>query len=180
MNIKEYNEIKDLKYYEYVDYLQNKYGKPNKPYFKLDDEMNWVTKRVSDKIFLDKETSISRLKDGLVIHHVKEDKYYELSDKYRACFYHWINQSPCNLVYCDLLEHLLLHIMINEENPERKIPKHLLYDVYWCITGRYPQLRVHNSPNTYQQDLSNYKQHVINNNDVVLALVQRTKNKTTT
>ena len=35
MNIEEYNKVKDLKYYEYVDYLQNKYGKPNKPYFKI-------------------------------------------------------------------------------------------------------------------------------------------------
>ena len=179
MNIEEYNKVKDLKYCEYVDYLQDKYGIPNKPYFKMDENLDWITVRVNNKIFLDKEPSISRLKDGLVIHHVREDKYYELSDKYKASFYHWINQSPCNLVYCDLLEHLLLHIMIHEENSERKIPKHLLYDIYWCITGKYPKLRVHNSPDTYQQDLSSYKQHVINNSDVILALIQRTKNKTT-
>lgn len=179
MTIEEYNKIKNLKYKKYVKYLQQKYGLPNKPYFKIDDKGNWITITKGGKRFLDKETSISRLEEGLVIHHVEEDKYYDLSNKYLACFYSYKNQQEKKLVYCDLLEHWLLHIMINEENAERKIPKHLLYDVNWCLTGIYHSQELHNSPHTYQQDLEYYKSHVINNKDVVLALTQRTKNKTT-
>ena len=57
MNIEEYNKVKDLKYYEYVDYLQNKYGKPSKPYFKLDDDLNWVCDPVSGSLLLGRRST---------------------------------------------------------------------------------------------------------------------------
>ncbi|MBR6517682.1 MAG: hypothetical protein IKT40_12700 [Bacilli bacterium] len=76
-----------------------------------------------------KTTSIRRIEEGLIIHHVAEDKFYDLSNKYKADIMPKELQYPDQLVYCNMLEHFLLHILICEKNPLRKMPKHLLMDL---------------------------------------------------
>lgn len=97
MDLKEYNKVKNLTYLEYCDYLQNKYGIGLGPYFKE----NWV-----------KNPKITRTKEGLFAHHKYEDHAIMLSTLEYAKNnpYEW--QLPENLVYCNYLEHLLLHILI--------------------------------------------------------------------
>ena len=101
--------------------------------------------------------------------------FYDLSNKYKSDLYTKEYQYSSNLVYCDLLEHFFLHILICEKNPQRKMPKHLLWDVLWCITGKYPEAELHNSPATYRQDLECYKKCVVSNMDVLKALLQKIK-----
>ena len=181
MTLTEYNKIKDLHYLDYVVYLQKKYGFTNGPYFVFSRTGEWVYISTStSKRFLMKNEKIRRLQDGLIIHHTAEDTLYNLSDKYKADQYPKIYQNPPLLCYCDLLEHLLLHIMIFElsEN-KRKIPKHLISDIKWCIDGTYPNGDIHNSPATYtHQDLTNYKKAVTDNLDVVKLLLARIKKDT--
>ena len=100
MDLKEYKSIENYDYNEYVNYLQAKYGIPKKSYFTLD----WR-----------KNTDITRTKEGLYIHHVKENKTIMLCNPDYAKNMPFEYQNPENLVYCDLLEHLLLHILICEE-----------------------------------------------------------------
>ena len=99
MNIEEYTTIKDKTYLEYCDYLQKKYG------IGLADYMtkNW-----------NKNSKCTRTSEGLIVHHKFEDHAIKLSEKEYAMQnpYEW--QSAKNLVYCDYLEHLLLHVMICE------------------------------------------------------------------
>lgn len=181
MTIEEYNKVKDLKYLDYVVYLQKKYGMASEPYFVFSRTGEWVYIQTStSKKFLMKNEKIRRLQDGLIIHHVAEDQHYNLSDKYKADLYSKVYQEPKLLCYCDLLEHLLLHILIFEfTQHKRKIPKHLISDVRWCIDGTYPNGDIHNSPATYtHQDLTKYKQAVIDNMDVVKLLLNRIKKDT--
>ncbi|WP_051437270.1 hypothetical protein [Williamsoniiplasma lucivorax] len=67
-----------------------------------------------DQEWTKKNTKITRGKDGLNIHHLDEDKAIMLSTSAFAQEnpYDW--QKAERLVYCNLLEHLVLHIKIFE------------------------------------------------------------------
>lgn len=103
MNINEYNKIKNLNYKEYCVYLQNKYGLAPGNYL----TSNW-----------NKNKRCTRTNEGLLIHHVYEDHGIMLSNPVFAKLnpYEW--QKKENLVCCNYLEHLLLHILICE-NPSK-------------------------------------------------------------
>ena len=106
MNMDEYNKIKDLDYIGYCDYLQNKYG------IGLTD---YMTKSFN------KNPKVTRTKDGLFTHHKMEDHMIMLSmpEIAKMCPYEW--QSKENIVYCDYLEHLYLHILICKYPSAEKI-----------------------------------------------------------
>lgn len=100
MDINEYLGVKDFNYEEYCKYLQDKYGLSKSPYF----NSNW-----------NKNTKkISRTDEGLFCHHIKEDRGIMLSSPEFAMNNPYEYQLPENLVYCDYLEHLFLHILICE------------------------------------------------------------------
>lgn len=103
MNITEYEQIKDLKYRNYCDYLKKKYGPATCDYF---------TKSFN------KNPKVTRTSEGLVCHHICEDKAILLSTPEHAKVNPFEYQKAHNLVYCDYLEHLLLHILICEEPME--------------------------------------------------------------
>jgi len=107
MNNNEYNKVKNLTYLEYCDYLQQKYGIPKRPYF----SQGWS-----------KNPKISRTSEGLIAHHKFEDHAILLSTPENAKLnpYEW--QMPENIVYCDYLEHLLLHVLICENpSPDKNL-----------------------------------------------------------
>ena len=110
MNIDEYNIVKNYTYIEYCDYLQQKYGIGIADYF----SPNWSLK--SGKY------GPSRTKEGLFCHHKYEDHAIMLCEKKWAQNnpYEW--QKKENLVYCDYLEHLLLHILICQFPAKDKKP----------------------------------------------------------
>lgn len=101
MNLKEYNKVKNLTYLKYCDYLQKKYGKAKENFM----TPNWA-----------KNNKCTRTSEGLIAHHKFEDHGILLSTKSWAMKnpYEW--QLAKNIVYCDYLEHLFLHILICE-NP---------------------------------------------------------------
>lgn len=99
MKLVEYEKVKDLTYLDYCDYLQQKYG------IGLSDYMtkSW-----------NKNPKVTRTKDGLLAHHKYEDHAIMLSTKEYAMQNPFEWQLAKNIVYCDYLEHLLLHILICE------------------------------------------------------------------
>ena len=91
MNKTEFDLVKTFTYAEYCEYLKSKYGKVP---FKYGSNKN--------------------KKAGYFIHHIAEDTVPSLSHpEQRKQFPEY--QIPELLVYCDYLEHLLLHIMIGRE-----------------------------------------------------------------
>ena len=99
MNLSEYEKVENFTYLEYCNYLQAKYG------IGLSD---YMTKNFN------KNKKVTRTKEGLFAHHKFEDHAIMLSTKEMAmgCPFEW--QLAENIVYCDYLEHLLLHMLICE------------------------------------------------------------------
>lgn len=103
--ITEIEKLLMMEYNHICEYLKYKYGKVPKSYFANDT-------------YRSKSSGITRTKEGLFIHHIDEDKIPLLSDRksielFKAPFEY---QMPDRLVYCNLLEHLVLHIKIYEIN----------------------------------------------------------------
>ena len=89
-------------YLQIVESLLNKYGRATGDYF-------------INETCRSKNRKISRTSEGLFCHHIDEDKAILLShDKY-AANNPFEYQKADRLVYCNFLEHLLLHIKIAEE-----------------------------------------------------------------
>ena len=106
------DSILGMSYDEYVNTLLEKYGSVPHDYYR-------------NEVCLTRSGN-SRSREGLVIHHIDEDKEAGLSSmwKYRNPFsmpeeY----QKADRLVYCNLVEHLLLHMKILEKELTRIVPE---------------------------------------------------------
>ena len=100
------NEIKferNLSYNELVAYLLAKYGVAKYPYF-------------CNKECKSKQKNNSRTNEGLFLHHIGENMHIQLSQpSYAKRLPFEKYQGALRLVYCNYIEHLLLHIKITEE-----------------------------------------------------------------
>ena len=101
-----------IAYDDYVDRLLAKYGPVPNDYYR-------------NEVCLTR-TGNPRTREGLIIHHIDEDKEAGLSSmwKYRNPFsmpeeY----QKADRLVYCNFVEHLLLHMKILEKELTRIVPE---------------------------------------------------------
>lgn len=90
-------------YSDCVKALLKKYGVAKHNYFK-------------DTNCTEKNHLVSRTDEGLYCHHIDEDKAIMLSNDKYAAANPFEYQKADRLVYCNLLEHLLLHVKI-AENP---------------------------------------------------------------
>lgn len=161
MNLNEYNKVKKYSYEEYCKYLQDKYGLAKGAYY----SPSWV-----------KNQKITRTKEGLVIHHKMEDHAIMLSNQMFAQMnpYEW--QLPENLVFCDYLEHLLLHIMICEEPSSDKNDFEVV-GYGGVVNFIVPELNdLYSGWKTNQVWRMNCHNRVINDKDVYLTLIKRFKN----
>ena len=151
----EYEKIKNYTYIEYCNYLQKKYGKPKADYF----TPNW-SKR-----------NLSRTNEGLIIHHIKEDRAIMLSNVEFAKKQPYEYQSVDNLTYCDYLEHLFLHILICEY-PAKDRNKKEAVGIGGVINFLVPELNdLYSGCETKQQWRKNCHELVVNDKMVYLALL---------
>ena len=98
----EYQNQIHLTYSSLVEHLLEKYGAAKEDYF-------------TNESCISKNRKVSRTKEGLVCHHIDEDKAIRLSNDQYAKKNPFSYQKAERLVYCNLLEHLLLHIKITEK-----------------------------------------------------------------
>lgn len=101
----------EMKYSELVEYLLKKYGPAKYDYF--------CTESCKSK-----NHKVSRTNEGLYCHHIDEDKAIMLSNDSYAIKNPYEYQKAERLVYCNVLEHLILHIKIVEE-PRNKAANEL-------------------------------------------------------
>lgn len=161
MNLAEYERVKNQNYLEYCDYLQKKYG------IGLHDYMtkSW-----------NKNPRCSRTKEGLVLHHKYEDHAIMLSTKEFAMKNPFEWQQAKNLIYCDYLEHLFLHILICEHPPENQ-NKNEAVGIGGIINFIVPELNdLYSGWKTEQEWRKNCHNCVINDKNVYLTLLKRFKN----
>ena len=91
-----------LDYLQAVEFLKNKYGVCKYDYFYNENcsSENPKAKRTSE---------------GLFLHHIDENKYINLSSRKVAKTYPYEAQKANRLIYCNYLEHLILHVKIFED-----------------------------------------------------------------
>ena len=97
-----YKKMLGSSYADIVKYLLKKYGVAKHDYFK-------------DTACTTKNPLVSRTSEGLYCHHIDEDKAIMLSNDAYAAANPFDYQKADRLVYCNLLEHLILHIKIAAE-----------------------------------------------------------------
>ena len=119
-----------MTYNELCDYLLDKYGTVNGNYFS--------TEKCSGQ-----NKNILRWKEeGLQVHHIMEDTYILLGNsKYAQGIGDFTPQLKENLLYCNVMEHFLLHIRIAVEYGE-KVEKRI-----WEMTNKENRLEALNHQN---------------------------------
>lgn len=102
-----YDQMLSMSYDDLVKHFLKKYGAAKHDYF-------------TDRECTIKNKLVSRTSEGLSCHHIDEDKAIMLSNDEYAAKNPFEYQKKNRLVYCNLLEHLLLHVKIAEEprNPD--------------------------------------------------------------
>lgn len=101
MDLYDYELVKNYDYSTYCNHLLEKYGAVGGDYFKSTFSQNRTIKRADE---------------GLYIHHIDENKVANLSNYEVAKVNSFDYQKADRLVYADLFEHILLHILIGEQN----------------------------------------------------------------
>ena len=104
-------------YEKFIKYLREKHGNVCKPYFSKKSYLDYFD-RLSKNLTHHVDNWCSN--EGLEIHHVAEDRFSDLSreksieNKFKNCCIEcsFIYQTPKYLVYCDRIEHAILHLFI--------------------------------------------------------------------
>ena len=104
----ELEQEETLSYLDLCDYLIKKYSCVDNDFFKDDSYKN-------------PNANIKRSKDGLFVHHIDENKFIMLSnpDYIKLQNVPFDCQKASHLVYCNWIEHILLHWKIYEEYNNR-------------------------------------------------------------
>lgn len=106
MDRKEIRLEMKMTYKQLVSHLKEKYGAAQYNYF------------VNEKC-KSKNKKVTRTSEGLLCHHIDESDIECLSDSGHAALYSFEHQKAEHLVYCNYIEHLLLHLQIG-------------VDLYWA------------------------------------------------
>lgn len=115
-NVNGINWYKDLLKDDYktaINKLLEKYGEVTDDYFIEDSYDNFLLGK-TDSI---ERGKYSRTKDGLYCHHIKENEFMNIAqpESILRGQYPFYLQQKDKLVYCNLIEHTILHALIAKE-----------------------------------------------------------------
>lgn len=127
MNSAEIQQQLKMTYGELAQYLLKKYGAAKYDYFRTEACKS-------------KNPKVSRTSEGLYCHHIDEDKAIMLCDDKFAINNPFEYQRAERLVYCNALEHLILHIKIVEEPRNRDANEMELQGIGGAINLLCPQI----------------------------------------
>lgn len=156
MNNEEIDKELGLSYDKLCKYLLKKYGPAEHDYF-INESCRSRNKKVS------------RTDEGLLCHHIDEDKSIKLSDPGYAIMKPFDYQKAERLVYCNALEHLILHIKIAEKVDNFSLVKgdplgiggaivHIIPGLNLCYSG-YQYKRPHDQ-NVYGKIVDNFDGYI--------------------
>lgn len=118
----------ELSYLDAVNILLKKYGGSIEDYFKEQSYnrfLNGETKSIS-------KGKISRTNEGLYFHHIDENRYLNLSNLgfIKVQKPPFSVQQKDRLVYCDLIEHIILHTLITKETKKKVLLQSLILSTF--------------------------------------------------
>ncbi|HFU5941372.1 hypothetical protein NQ080_12025 [Enterococcus faecium] len=116
MGVDKYNgylELLSKTYVEAVSFLLQKYGSAQDDYFREKSYQKFLNGEIENIT----KGKTSRTNEGLYCHHIDENKWLKASDKGFIRKYNipFEVQRKNRLVYCDLIEHSILHALIAKE-----------------------------------------------------------------
>lgn len=142
-NYKEYENLLSKTYDEAVKFLLQKYGSVLDDYFKESSYLRFMNGEIKT---IDRGKH-SRTSEGLVCHHIDENRSLNLSNlsfikRDKVPFEY---QKKDRLVYCDLIEHTILHTLIAQETAGKfGLPGYWLYLIpkleEWYLDKKIPQI----------------------------------------
>lgn len=108
-----YKGLLNLSYSDMVQHLIEKHGEVIDNYYKEKSYNKFLNGEIK-RIAYGKYT---KTKEGLYCHHIMENEYENISNKEYIAHYKYPYEyhHKENLVYCDLIEHLILHALITKE-----------------------------------------------------------------
>ena len=110
---KEYKDLLSKTYDKAVDCLLQKYGPAQDDYFREKSYQRFMAGEIKNIT----KGKFSKTDEGLYCHHIDEKKYLNISDqsfvKMNKISFDY--QRKDRLVYCDLIEHSILHVLIAKE-----------------------------------------------------------------
>ncbi|GEK33080.1 hypothetical protein [Kurthia sibirica] len=141
-NYKEYENLLLKKYDEVIEFLLRKYGSVKDDYFREKSYQRFMNGEIKNIT----KGKYSRTEDGLYCHHIEEIKELNIGNsefiKENKIPYEY--QKRDNLVYCDLIEHTILHVLIAKESSSEY--GYIGYEVFlkpileeWYIEEQIPQ-----------------------------------------
>lgn len=137
-----YKDLLSFSYDELLEHLREKHGPVTDDYYRERSYQRFL----DNKIKSIQKGKYSRTQEGLYTHHNFENEYENLSNEVyiKTYRYPYELQRKENLVYCDLIEHLILHAKItvetNGEYGYRGYREHILPAVTdWFILGKIPK-----------------------------------------
>ena len=159
MSKDEVNKELDMSYSELCQYLVNKYGPAQHDYF------------VNEKC-KSKNAKVSRTSEGLECHHADEDKAIMLSHPKWAAKNPFDYQKAERLVYCNVLEHLILHMKIVEEPRNKQANKMELPGLVGVVNYLCPQINDYYNGYDYKRtvDINRFKIIAKNFDDYITIL----------
>lgn len=125
-----------------IQFLKQKYGVAKADYFSQKSYERFLRGEIKRPT----KGNYQRTSEGLYCHHVNENMYGELSKAYRIKgdnldFEH---QRKENLVYCDLFEHTILHLIIDSTYHREVIGSGISYMITdikrWYLERKKPEL----------------------------------------
>lgn len=152
----EINKELKMNYEELVNHLLNKYGVAKYDYF-------------CNETCRSRDPKNSRTKEGLFLHHIDEDKAFQLSVDRFASMQSYEYQKANRLVYCNVLEHLMLHIKIIEKTINSNVDLKQIHGIGGAVTFIYPQINDYYNGFEFQQEYliniyslikNNYKDYI--------------------
>lgn len=110
---KYYINLLSLSYQDAVQFLLERHGDVVDNYYKEKSYNKFLNGEIK-RITYGKYT---KTKEGLYCHHIMENEYENISNKEYIAHYKYPYEyhHKENLVYCDLIEHLILHALITKE-----------------------------------------------------------------
>ncbi|TDL95539.1 hypothetical protein [Macrococcus carouselicus] len=117
-SLNHYISLLSLSYHQAVERLLLKHGSATTDYFKEQSYIRFLNGEIANIT----KSNYSRTSDGLYCHHIDEYEFENLANKAFIQFYQYSfkYQRKERLVYCDLIEHLILHALITKETNGEK------------------------------------------------------------
>ena len=151
----EYELLSKMNYDTLCKHLIEKYGEVKGSYF-----VNETCRTPNSKI--------KRSSEGLFVHHIKENEFVQLNNTRYALLAPYEYQLSENLLYCDYIEHMLLHMCIVKEFAAAKYKEKIFVGFGGLMGYILPEIIDYINGYEYKKEYQRKALRVIDGNEIFI------------